>query len=61
MIGCAKFGRPAINDPLSTVFYPMHRVERIAQDDPSGEIPSLAQRFSSRIGVTLVEYLRMGK
>jgi len=46
---------------LSTVFYPMHRVERIAQDDPSGEIPSLAQRFSSRIGVTLAEYLRMGE
>ncbi len=42
---------------LSTVFYPMHRVERIAQDEPSGEIPSLAQRFSMRIGITLIEYL----
>ena len=44
---------------LSTVFYPMHRVERIAQDEPSGEFPSLAQRFSDRIGISLLEYLRL--
>ena len=44
---------------LTTVFYPMHRVERIAQDEPSGDIPSLAQRFSSRIGITLLDYLRI--
>src|ERR1700731_4048345 len=31
---------------LPSIFYPMHRVERIALDEPSGEIPSLAQRFS---------------
>ena len=44
---------------LATVFYPMHRVERIAQDEPSGEFPSLAERFSERIGITLLEYLRL--
>ena len=44
---------------LSTVFYPMHRVERIAQDEPSGEIPSLAERFSLRVGLTLLEYLQI--
>ena len=44
---------------LTTVFYPMHRVERIAQDEPSGDIPSMAQRFSSRIGISLLDYLRM--
>jgi hypothetical protein len=44
---------------LSTVFYPMHRIERIARDEPSGEIPSVAQRFSNRIGLSLLEYLRM--
>jgi len=44
---------------LTTVFYPMHRVERIAEDQPSGDIPSVHQRFSHRIGVTLVEYLEM--
>ena len=45
--------------PLSTVFYPMHRVERIVMDEPSGEIPSVAQRFSLRVGVNLIEYLSM--
>ena len=45
--------------PLATIFYPMHRVERIAQDEPHGEIPSLAQRFEKRIGISLLDYLRM--
>jgi hypothetical protein len=42
---------------LATVFYPMHRVERIAQDEPSGSIPSLADRFRAKIGLTVQEYL----
>ena len=45
--------------PLAIVFYPMHRVERVAQDEPSGEYPSLAQRFSERVGISLVDYLRL--
>jgi hypothetical protein len=45
--------------PLSTVFYPMHRVERIAQDEPSGELPSIAQQFHRRIGLTLLDYLAL--
>ena len=44
---------------LHTVFYPMHRVERIAQDEPSGEIPSLGQRFLSRVGISLLDYLKL--
>ncbi|MBI4464224.1 MAG: hypothetical protein HY647_05920 [Acidobacteria bacterium] len=43
----------------TTVFYPMHRVERIAQDEPSGSIPSLAQRFLERVGISLLDYLRL--
>lgn len=42
---------------LTTVFYPMHRVERIAVDEPSGTIPSLADRFRQRIGLSIQEYL----
>ncbi len=42
---------------LTTVFYPMHRVERIAQDEASGTIPSLADRFRARVGLTIQEYL----
>ena len=42
---------------LATVFYPMHRVERIALDEPSGSIPSLAERFQGKVGVSIQEYL----
>jgi hypothetical protein len=42
---------------MTTVFYPMHRVERIAVDEPSGSIPSLAERFRQKAGLTIQEYL----
>jgi hypothetical protein len=42
---------------MSTAFYPMHRVERIALDEPSGDIPSVEERFSQRVGITVLEYL----
>lgn len=40
-------------EPLITavLFFPMHRVERIAMDLPEGNLPSLSQRFQSRTGV----------
>ena len=42
---------------LNTMFFPMHRVERIAVDEPSGSIPSLSQRFLAKVGLTIQEYL----
>ncbi|PYV38861.1 MAG: hypothetical protein DMG06_24605 [Acidobacteria bacterium] len=42
---------------LATVFYPLYRVERIALDEPVGNIPSLAATFYQKIGLTLLEYL----
>ncbi len=42
---------------LNTVFFPMHRVERIIVDEPSGSIPSLSQRFQAKVGMTIQEYL----
>ena len=42
---------------LATIFYPMHRVERIALDEPKGEIPSLSQTFQEKVGITLIDYL----
>ncbi len=42
---------------LATIYYPMHRIERIAQDEASGTIPSLADRFRAKIGLTIQEYL----
>jgi len=33
------------------VFFPMHRIERIELDSPSGEIPSLAEQFTAKSGI----------
>jgi hypothetical protein len=40
-----------------TVFFPMHRVERIALDEPSGSIPSVDELFARKLGRSLSEYL----
>lgn len=42
---------------MATVFYPMHRVERIAMDEASGAIPSLSDRFQQKVGITVRGYL----
>lgn len=46
---------------LSTVFFPMHRVERIAVDEPSGTLPSLSDQFYKKVGVTIEEYLGINR
>ena len=42
---------------LNTVFFPMHRVERIMVDEPCGSIPSLSQRFHAKVGLSIQEHL----
>ena len=42
---------------LSTIFYPLHRVERVAQDEPMGRLPSLHDRFQQKASRTLADYL----
>ena len=42
---------------LATLFFPMTRVERIALDESSGSIPSLAEVFARKVGRPLAEYL----
>ncbi|MFB3921141.1 MAG: hypothetical protein ACE145_05430 [Terriglobia bacterium] len=44
---------------LTTAFFPMHRVERVSRDEPSGSLPSLADRFRQSVGVTIQEYLEI--
>ncbi|HXN24298.1 MAG TPA: hypothetical protein VOA41_16285 [Candidatus Dormibacteraeota bacterium] len=44
---------------LATLFFPMTRVERVALDEPSGSIPSLAELFERKVGRTLPEYLAL--
>lgn len=45
---------------MSTIFYPLHRVERMALDETAGEIPSLAERFEKKIGLSVFEFLHAG-
>ena len=45
------------NIGLSHVFFPMWRVERITLDESVDDIPSMAERFYSRVGMTIDEYL----
>lgn len=45
------------NPALNIVFFPMTRVERMELDLRNGEIPSLAERFADKAGITLNELL----
>jgi hypothetical protein len=41
----------------STIFFPLHRIEKILLDEDFGESPSLASMFMLRIGTSIDEYL----
>jgi hypothetical protein len=45
------------NIGLNHVFLPMWRVERVSLDETLDDIPSLADRFQSRVGISVNEYL----
>src|SRR5256885_8668979 len=45
------------NIGLNHVFLPMWRVERVSLDETLDDIPSLADRFFQRVGITVHEYL----
>jgi len=38
------------NATPASVFFPMHRVERIELDARNGDIPSISERFENRTG-----------
>jgi hypothetical protein len=42
---------------MTTAFYPMHRVERIACDEACAGVPSVAERFREKVGLSIEEYL----
>ncbi len=42
---------------LSTVFFPLLRVEKVIVDAPNGSIPSLHDHFVRRMGRSLAEFL----
>jgi hypothetical protein len=43
----------------SVLFLPMRRVEKLLLDRPSGELPSLSERFQRRVGRTVQQVLRL--
>jgi hypothetical protein len=42
---------------LSTVFFPLLRVEKVLVDASSGSAPSLAEQFERRVGQSLLAFL----
>jgi hypothetical protein len=45
------------NIGLTRVFFPMWRIERIALDETVDDIPSMADQFLARVGLSIDEYL----
>jgi hypothetical protein len=45
------------NIGLTHLFLPMWRIERVALDESVDDIPSFADQFNSRVGLTIEEYL----
>ena len=45
---------------LSTVYFPLLRVEKVLVDSATGEVPSLAEQSERRIGRSLVEFTESG-
>ena len=41
----------------STMFFPLHRIEKILLDEDIGEIPSLSKTFLTKIGASIDEFL----
>ena len=41
----------------TTVFYPIHRIEKIILDEGIGAIPSLSDTFLTKLGAAVSEYL----
>jgi hypothetical protein len=42
---------------LGTLFYPMHRLERVERDETIGTVPGYADRFAREVGRTVKQVL----
>jgi hypothetical protein len=51
----ARDGDPELG--LATLFYPMHRVERVERDETIGQVPGYADRFAREVGQTIRQVL----
>ena len=43
---------------LSTVFFPLLRIEKLLLDDDNGSVPSLSKQFERRVGRTVCDFTR---
>ena len=43
---------------LSTVFFPLVRIEKLLLDDDNGSVPSLSKQFERRVGRTVCDFTR---
>ena len=41
----------------TTIFFPLHRVEKILLDEGIGVIPSLSDTFLTKVGITIIDEL----
>ena len=41
----------------NTVFFPIHRIDKIIMDEGIGAIPSLAETFLTKVGSAVEEHL----
>ena len=41
----------------TTIFFPLHRIEKIILDEGIGAIPSLSDTFLTRVGVSVEDHL----
>ena len=48
----------SLSSAPATVFFPLHRVERIFADEASGEVESYAERFIGVVGRNVRDYLK---
>jgi hypothetical protein len=44
----------------TTIFFPLHRIEKILLDEGIGVIPSLSDTFLTRVGSAVEEHLEQG-
>lgn len=42
---------------LATSFYPMHRIEKVALDEPTGGVQPIQERFCERVGTTVQDFV----
>ena len=41
----------------TTIFFPLHRIEKIILDEGIGAIPSLSDTFLTKVGSTVLDHL----